>query len=239
MNIFERSQATQHAQWRRRNLLLAAAGTAVIALGGRRWLDDEATTLARGQRRLDGRPRLPPGQRVLSAFRPMGGVAGDPRPNKLRVRVHGEVHTPTTFTMRDLLALEQHDATVDVHCVTGWSVMGAQVRGVSIQTIAEAVGVSSRARHLIFECAAGYTANVPLSALQGRDNLLAYRLDGAPLARENGAPLRAIVPDLYFWKSAKWITGLRFVERDQPGYWETRGYHNRADPWLEERYALF
>jgi DMSO/TMAO reductase YedYZ molybdopterin-dependent catalytic subunit len=143
------------------------------------------------------------------------------------------------MTMRDLLALDQHDAEVDVHCVTGWSVLGAKVRGVSIETICRTVGVLDRAKHLIFEGAAGYTANVPLASLRGRNNLLAYRLDGAPLALENGAPLRAVVPDLYFWKSAKWVTGLRFVEKDAPGYWETRGYHNRADPWEEQRYALF
>lgn len=239
MDLYQRGEREHRAHIRRRRLLAAAAGTALVALGARRWIDDEATALAKKERRADGRPRLPPGQRVLSQFRPMGGIPGDPRPGQLRLRIHGEVDAPTTMTMRDLLALEQHEADVDVHCVTGWSVLSAKVRGVSIETICRAVGVLDRAKHLVFEGAAGYTANVPLRALRHRNNLLAYRLDGVPLALENGAPLRAMVPDLYFWKSAKWVTGLRFVEEDAPGYWETRGYHNRADPWEEQRYALF
>ena len=239
MELYERGLRRQQAHLRRRRILAAAAGTMVVALGAHRWIDDEATANAKRQKRADGRMRLPPGQRVLSKFRPMGGTPGDPRPNHLRLRIYGEVDEPTTMTMRDLLALEQHDAQVDVHCVTGWSVLGAEVRGVAIETIRRAVGVSERANYVIFEGAAGYTANVPLDDLRGPNNLLAYRLDGAPLSVENGAPLRAMVPDLYFWKSAKWVTGLRFVARDRPGYWETRGYHNHADPWEEERHALF
>jgi len=239
MDFYERGLQKHRAHVRRRRILAAAAGTVVLALSARRWIDDEATANAKREQRQDGRPRLPAGQRVLSKLRPMGGTAGDSRPNHLRLRISGDVDTPTTLTMRELLQLEQISTEVDVHCVTGWSVMGAAVRGVSIETIRRLVGVSSRAKHVIFEGAAGYTANVPLAALQGPKNILAYRLDGVPLARENGAPLRAIVPDLYFWKSAKWLTGLRFVVKDRPGYWEKRGYHNRADPWKEQRHALF
>ena len=90
---------------------------------------------------------------------------------------------------------------------------------------------------MIFEAAHGYTANVPLSYATADNALVTYRLNGKPFATEHGAPVRGLVPDLYFWKSAKWLTGIRFSKEDEPGYWETRGYNNHADPWKEERYA--
>jgi DMSO/TMAO reductase YedYZ molybdopterin-dependent catalytic subunit len=97
--------------------------------------------------------------------------------------------------------------------------------------------VRTSAKHVIFEAAHGYTSNLPIKEATAPNVLLAHRLDGAPLPRANGAPIRALVPDLYFWKSAKWLTAIRFSASDKPGYWETRGYHNHADPWTEERYG--
>jgi DMSO/TMAO reductase YedYZ molybdopterin-dependent catalytic subunit len=97
--------------------------------------------------------------------------------------------------------------------------------------------VKSTAKHVIFEAAHGYTANVPLETGLRPDVLVSWELDGQRLARAHGAPVRAVNPHAYFWKSPKWLTGLRFVTEDEPGYWEVRGYHNRADPWKEERYA--
>ena len=90
---------------------------------------------------------------------------------------------------------------------------------------------------MIFEAAHGYTANVPLAEATARNVLVTHQLNGRPFQRRHGAPVRGLVPDLYFWKSAKWLTGIRFVTRDEPGFWETRGYHNHADPWREERYG--
>jgi DMSO/TMAO reductase YedYZ molybdopterin-dependent catalytic subunit len=103
--------------------------------------------------------------------------------------------------------------------------------------LAERARPNSSARHVIFEAAFGFSANVPIHRALAPDVLVALSHGGAPLARAHGAPLRALVPSLYFWKSAKWLRTVRFVEEDRPGYWETRGYHNHGDPWQEERYA--
>jgi DMSO/TMAO reductase YedYZ molybdopterin-dependent catalytic subunit len=97
--------------------------------------------------------------------------------------------------------------------------------------------VRSGVHHVIFEAAYGYTSNVLLHEALAPQVLVAHKLEGSPLPRDHGAPVRALVPDLYFWKSAKWLKGIRFVRDDEPGYWETRGYHNHADPWKEERYG--
>jgi DMSO/TMAO reductase YedYZ molybdopterin-dependent catalytic subunit len=147
------------------------------------------------------------------------------------------VERPLSLSFRDLMKFGNPTLKLDVHCVTGWSVFDAEFTGVRVRELADRAGVKPSARYVIFEAAHGYTANVRLAEALAPEVLVAHRLDGTPLPREHGGPLRAVVPSLYFWKSAKWLTGIRFVARDQPGYWETRGYHNRADPWLEQRYA--
>jgi DMSO/TMAO reductase YedYZ molybdopterin-dependent catalytic subunit len=139
--------------------------------------------------------------------------------------------------MRELLAMDQTEQRLDVHCVTGWSVLDAKWRGVALAALASRVGVQKAARYVIFEGAHGYSANVPLREALQPQVMIAHRLDGRSLGRAHGAPVRAVVPELYFWKSAKWLTGIRFVARDRPGYWERRGYHNHGDPWKEERYG--
>lgn len=222
---------------RRRFIRLAASGTAVAALGGAYLISDELTQVAQAQTRPDGKPRLPPGQRVLKSWKPMGGEPGNPSLEHFRLQIRGEVEAPFSLSYAELLALPQTTLAVDVHCVTGWSVLGAKVKGVLLSTLAERAKVKPSARHVIFEAAHGYTANVPLREALGPQVMVARELEGAPLPRTHGGPLRAMVPHMYFWKSAKWLTGLRFVARDEPGYWETRGYHNHADPWREERYG--
>lgn len=222
---------------RRRLIRLAASGTAVAALGGYYLLSDELTREARAQSRKDGRPRLPPGQRVLKALRPMGGEPGDPSLEHFKLRVWGEVEAPFTLSFAELLAMPQTEQLVDVHCVTGWSVMDAKAKGVLLTDLAARAKPKPSARHVIFEAAHGYTANVPLREALAPKVMVMRELNGAPLPRTHGGPARALVPDLYFWKSAKWLTGIRFVARDEPGFWETRGYHNHADPWREERYG--
>ena len=167
----------------------------------------------------------------------MGGIAGDPSRKAFHLKVHGAVEHPFMMDFTELLAMPQTERDLDVHCVTGWSRLDVPWQGVRIRDLAERAGVKPEARHVIFEAAAGYTANVRLDEALHEDNLVAHRVDGAPLAGRHGAPVRAVVPGLYFWKSAKWLTGIRFVEKDRPGYWEVRGYNNHADPWLEERYA--
>lgn len=222
---------------RRRFIQLAAAGTAVSVLGGAYILSDDLTRAAKAETRKDGRPRLPPGQRVLQQLKPMGGEPGDPSLEAFRLRVYGEVERPLTFTFAELLALPQSKLTVDVHCVTGWSVLGASFTGVALKELADRAKVKPSARHVIFEAAHGYTSNVLLREALAPNVLVAHRLGEGALPRTHGGPARAVVPDLYFWKSSKWIEAIRFSARDEPGYWETRGYHNHADPWREERYG--
>ena len=161
----------------------------------------------------------------------------DGRSYDQRLEVHGAVKTPFTLDYAQLLKLPQTEQAADVHCVTGWSLLGSLWKGVTVALLAERAGVKGEARHVIFEAAHGFTANVPLAEATRPGVMVTYRVDGKPFATPHGAPVRALVPDLYFWKSAKWLTGIKFVTRDEPGFWEVRGYHNHADPWREERYG--
>jgi DMSO/TMAO reductase YedYZ molybdopterin-dependent catalytic subunit len=214
----------------------AAAGTVVAVLGGLGVvLGDDCAAYA--ETRPDGRPRVPPGQRVIQRLKPMGGEEGDPDPKAWRLRVHGDVDNPFELDFDGLLAMEQTKLSLDVHCVTGWTVLGAGFAGVRLAALAERAQPKKKARHVVFEAAHGYTANTTLREASRDDVLIAHRLDGKPLAAQHGAPVRAVVPNLYFWKSPKWLTGIRFQKKDEPGYWEVRGYHNHADPWTEERYG--
>ena len=233
------SPEVQASLSRRNFIARAASGTVITAMGGSLLytLSDRLTREAQAMTTVDGRPRLPPGQRALEALRPMGGTPGSAAVSDFRLQIHGEVEKPLTLDWAGLLAQPQAELELDVHCVTGWSLLGASWTGVRLQDLAKAVGVKPGVRHVIFEAAAGYTANVRLSEALAPDVLIAHRHDGKPLARPHGAPVRAVMPSLYFWKSAKYLTGIKFVSRDEPGYWETRGYHNHADPWLEERYS--
>jgi DMSO/TMAO reductase YedYZ molybdopterin-dependent catalytic subunit len=224
---------------RRKFLRSAAAGTTLIALGGALYeiASDDVTRAARAQSLPGGRPRLPPGQKVIRALRPMGGEEGSGDVRQFRLLVHGLVATPFELDYAQLLKLPQVELEADVHCVTSWSVLGALWKGVAMTTLAEKAGVKAEARHVILEAAHGYTANVPLKEATATNAMVTYRLDRRPLALQHGAPVRGLIPDLYFWKSPKWLTGIRFVRADEPGYWEVRGYHNHADPWKEERYG--
>jgi DMSO/TMAO reductase YedYZ molybdopterin-dependent catalytic subunit len=234
------SSGAFHPSMQRRSFLRAmTAGTVVVALGGAAYAlaDDEEERRARTLLRPDGRPRLPPSQHLLKRLRPMGGEEGDPSPGGFRLQVHGEVESPYTLDFASLLAMPQVEQECDVHCVTKWTVLGAHFTGVRVADLAARAKVRAGAHHVIFEAACGYTSNVLLHEALAPEVLVAHKLEGSPLPRDHGAPVRALVPDLYFWKSPKWLKGIRFVREDEPGYWETRGYHNHADPWKEERYG--
>jgi DMSO/TMAO reductase YedYZ molybdopterin-dependent catalytic subunit len=224
---------------RRTFLRRLGAGALVAALGGGVYViaGDDLERRARAELRSDGRSRLPPGQRLLRELRPMGGTPGDPSPAAFHLRVEGEVEHPFRVDFAQLLAMPQTEQLSDVHCVTGWSVLDARWKGVRVSELAKRAGLKPTARHVIFEAAFGYSANVRLAEALAPDVLIAHELDGRPLPHPNGPPARALVPSLYFWKSAKWITAIRFSSHDEPGYWEQRGYHNHADPWKEERYG--
>jgi DMSO/TMAO reductase YedYZ molybdopterin-dependent catalytic subunit len=220
---------------RRLFLRTAAAGTLVAVLGGGTYALAAPDDPRGRELRPDGRPRLPPGQRILDALKPMGGEPGDPSPAAFRLRVYGEVEQPLELDFAALLALPQVEQRCDVHCVTGWTMLDSAWTGVPVARLAELARPTSAARYVIFEAAQGYTSNVSVADALAPNVLVAHRFFGNPLPRPHGPPARVIVPDLYFWKSAKWLQGIRFARADRPGYWEMRGYHNHADPWKEER----
>ena len=221
----------QRRQWIKR----AAAGATICALGGYYAFagNDERAK----EHRADGRLRLPPHQRVITSLKPMGGEEGDADPRHFKLKIHGEVDNPMEIDFKQLAAMPAVEQTCDVHCVTGWTLLDSVWTGVSISHLAELAKVRSNAHYLIFESAAGYTANVRLADALKPNALVAYKFQHAGILMDHGAPVRGLMPDFYFYKSAKWLTGLYFVSRDMPGYWERRGYHNHADPWKEERYA--
>jgi len=223
----------------RRRFFGALAGTTLVVIGGIKYVlaDAAAFDKVAKAKRADGRVRLPPNQYPLERLRPMGGTEGDPSPGSFHLQVHGDVENPFTVDFAELLKLPQADVVCDVHCVTKWTVLDARWTGVRVSDLAEKAKVKPSARFVVFEGAAGYTSNIDLREAMKPNVLVAHRYDGEPLQRRNGAPVRALVPDRYFWKSAKWLTGIRFTAEDHPGYWETRGYDNHADPWLEERYG--
>ena len=222
----------------RRQFLTTAGGTVIrIGLPGLfvKLTDTEKRAYA-AQLRPDGRPRIPPGQEAVKALYDMGGTPGPGRVPDWQLSVTGAVANSKTFTLQDLLRFPQVNLTCDVHCVTGWTLLDAKWRGIRLTTIMDAVGVTKKARFIIFKAPEGYSSNIPISDAQKDNLILAHTFFGNNLLQAHGAPLRALVPDRYFYKSAKWIEGIKFTIADEPGYWEKGGYSNSADPWKEERF---
>jgi DMSO/TMAO reductase YedYZ molybdopterin-dependent catalytic subunit len=189
-----------------------------------------------GRRRTDADPsRLPPGQYLTPDF-PV--LSAGPTPHtpleQWSFTIEGEVAEPVSWSWAEFLALPSEDLVTDIHCVTKWSKFDTRWHGVSLDTLLGQV--QSRAPYLTAWCDGGYTTNLPVADLRGGRAWVAYRYDDAPLEPEHGGPARLLVPHLYFWKSAKWVRGLRLTAQDEPGFWEGYGYHNRGDPWLEQRY---
>lgn len=184
--------------------------------------------------------RVPPGQVVTHGFPVLhaGSVPYALTPANWSLTVHGEVAAPATLTFADLLALPQKDVTVDIHCVTSWTKLGTRWRGVPFTALVERVRPTAPARFVLFECEQGFTTSLPLEVLRDDDVLVAHTYDGQPIAAEHGGPVRMLVPKRYFYKSAKWLRGLKFLAEDEPGFWEVRGYSNIADPWSETRYDV-
>jgi DMSO/TMAO reductase YedYZ molybdopterin-dependent catalytic subunit len=153
-------------------------------------------------------------------------------------RVWGQVESPLAFTWEEFTALPSTEITIDIHCVTRWSRFDTRFKGVHWRELAKLVSPKPTARFVVAHAEQGFTANVPVSAIEDEHALLAYEADGEPLAPEHGWPLRLVVPSKYFWKSAKWLRGLELLSTDQPGFWERYGYHNNADYSREERYGF-
>lgn len=154
-----------------------------------------------------------------------------------RLVVDGLVKAPLSLTRDELERLPVEDLTADMHCVTRWSRLDVRWAGIPGRALLAACRPAAGARFVLVSCAGGYDTNLPLADFAAGDVLLATTLDGEPLTPEHGFPLRLVVPKRYAWKSAKWVTGLRFLAGDEPGFWERYGYHNDADPWREERFS--
>jgi len=182
--------------------------------------------------------RLPPGQVEFTTW-PQLQSDGVPQISlsDWSFTISGEVDKEVTLNYADLTSLTSERVFSDIHCVTRWSLLGNLWEGFGSQTIAKLVNLKPDASFVIVSALGGYTTNLTLSDFLQTDVLFAINHDGVPLSAEHGGPVRLVVPRLYFWKSAKWVTGIDFTAQDQPGYWETRGYNNHGDPWLEERYS--
>ena len=189
-----------------------------------------------GRRRPDVDPaRLPPGQYLETDF-PV--LSAGPTPHTpladWTFTIGGEVDATRTWPWAQFVALAAETVTVDIHCVTKWTKLDTTWKGVSVDTLLD--GVQTRGRFVTAFSDGGYTTNLPLEDLRGGRAWVAYEYAGEPLHPEHGGPARLLVPHLYFWKSAKWVRGLTLTIDDEPGFWENYGYHNRGDPWLEQRY---
>ncbi|MEO5374543.1 MAG: sulfite oxidase-like oxidoreductase [Alphaproteobacteria bacterium] len=184
------------------------------------------------------RPRLPPGQRQVRDWPVLDlGVQPSLSLADWRFSVGGAVEAPLSWDWEAFMAQPQVTLTTDIHCVTTWSRFDNQWTGVSARHLLSLVRPRAEARFVVMRSHDGYTTNVPLAAFAAADVLLAHTWQGQPISREHGGPMRAVIPGLYFWKSAKWLRHITVLENDAPGYWEVRGYHNNGDPWSEERYG--
>jgi DMSO/TMAO reductase YedYZ molybdopterin-dependent catalytic subunit len=190
----------------------------------------------RGRRR-EGEPsgRVPPGQYVTDDF-PV--LSAGPTPHtaleEWDFSLTGAVAEPKRWTWEQFRELPAETITTDIHCVTKWSKLDTDWEGVSVDTLL--AEVEHDAAYVLAFCDGGYTTNLPLEDVSGGKAWIAFGYDGEPLEPEHGGPARLLVPHLYFWKSAKWVRGLRLLDEDEPGFWESLGYHMYGDPWQEQRY---
>ena len=183
--------------------------------------------------------RIPPGQYYTDKW-PVLHAGGVPRIDLATwdFRVFGLVRNPIRVSFDELVALGTQEQSSDIHCVTRWTKLDMPWKGVPMRAVLDLVQPLDRARFVIAHAEQGFSANLPLEAVDADDAMLAYEAEGAPLTPEHGFPLRLLAPSRYFWKSAKWLRGLEITDVDRPGFWEGYGYHNDADPWKEERYGF-
>ncbi len=182
--------------------------------------------------------RLPPGQYDTGRDFPVLTAEATPRldPDRWTLTVDGLVEAPNTWTWQDLHLLPGAEYRGDIHCVTTWSKLDTSFAGVSVDVLLDAVRPLPAATHVLATSTTGYTTNLPLEHLRGGQAWIVWTHEGRPLPREHGGPVRLLVPHLYFWKSAKWVTKITLLEREAQGFWERNGYHDLGDPWREQRY---
>jgi DMSO/TMAO reductase YedYZ molybdopterin-dependent catalytic subunit len=190
-----------------------------------------------GRRRTtdDLAKRLPPGQYDEHGFPVLtAGPTPAVAPDQWRFKIDGMVGNPSEWTRAEFDALPFETVPCDIHCVTKWSKLGTSFGGVSLDVLLGEAGPD--AAYAMAYSYGGYTTNVPLADLTGGKAWVVTEHEGEPLPRAHGGPARLLVPHLYFWKSAKWVAGLRVMDHDEPGFWESNGYHLYGDPWKEQRY---
>jgi len=195
-------------------------------------------------RGFKGRPhterdqRLPPGQYDIGPDWPVLTAEATPHLSTAEwtFAVEGLVRQPVTWTWDEIHALAPAAYEGAVHCVTTWSKFGVHFAGVSVDTLLAEAGPIESATHVVAWSHTGYKTNLPLDDVTGGKAFVVWDYEGRPLEVAHGGPARLLVPHLYFWKSAKWVAGLRLLDHDEPGFWEVNGYHDRGDPWLEQRY---
>ncbi len=193
---------------------------------------------AHGAGPTDVASRIPPGQYLTTDF-PVLSAGPTPRTplDRWSFSIDGLVREPVHWTWESFRALPSREWTVDISCVTKWTKLDMRWRGASVDTLFEHVDLDPSAAFAIAWSDGGYTTNLPLEDIVNGQAFLAFEYDGSPLSPEHGGPVRLVVPGRYFWKSAKWVRGLRLRSNDEPGFWESLGYHDRGDQWLEERYS--
>lgn len=191
-----------------------------------------------GKRRDDHGGRLPPGQYDTGASWPVLSAEITPHldTESWTFTVDGLVEQPTTWSWDELQALPHSTYEGDIHCVTTWTKFDMTFTGVSVDVLLDAAGPRAAATHVLARSHTGYTTNLPLADVTDGQAWVVWEAEGAPLKPEHGGPARLLVPHLYFWKSAKWVSGLELLDHDVRGFWEQNGYHDRGDPWLEQRY---
>ncbi|HCR49619.1 MAG TPA: sulfite oxidase-like oxidoreductase [Bacteroidetes bacterium] len=181
--------------------------------------------------------RIPPGQFLTQKF-PVLTYGSTPKikTEDWRLQIFGAVASEVTLTWDDLMSLPQIELKTDFHCVTTWSQLDNVWKGVHIREVLKQIKILPEACYVMAHAYGGYTTNMPLEVLDDDDVLLAYGHNGECLTPEHGFPMRLVIPKKYAWKSAKWLSGLEFMQQDRPGFWERNGYSMSADPWREERY---
>ena len=182
--------------------------------------------------------RVPPGQYLTQQFPVLqAGPVHHVKRDGWTLKLTGLLEPQRTFTWQDLIAMDAVEQTSDIHCVTRWSKLDTHWKGVPMRTLLQGSEVASEAGHVVVHAERDWTTNLPLEELLRDDVLVAYEYEGAPISDDHGGPVRLVVPRLYFWKSAKWLEEIEFVAEKRLGYWESVGYHELGDPWLEQRYS--